>query len=169
MTGTRNIRAALFADGPNLDRSYREEFGGYIDYQSLQALFGDYTWVRKNFYLITNGNGSKEKLTYALRQMTYDVIEVKVSGSADSSQHDVDVPLAVHAMALADKIDVFILGSGDGDYLELVKVLQARGVRVIVAGVRRTTSFDLIQAADEFVPLNGAVMRGAVITNKQPV
>lgn len=154
---TEHIRAALGADEPNLSISFEEQFGRRIDYDAFLYECGDYAWVRQLIYLIGNGNGHREKFIDALWKMGYEPKVVSVAATANVSHHDVDVSVAVDAMALSDKIDSYVLGSGDGDYIPLVQALKARGVRVIVMGIEAATSRALIQEADEFIPITAAM------------
>ena len=63
--------------------------------------------------------------------------------------------IAMDAIKLADKLDVIVLVSGDGDYLPLVSYLQnTKGCLVEVVGFRQTTSSRLIDEADDFINLS---------------
>jgi uncharacterized LabA/DUF88 family protein len=61
-----------------------------------------------------------------------------------------DVELAIDVLSMADRLDVVVLITGDGDFTYLVERLQARGVRVEVTAFPRNTSRNLRLAADEF-------------------
>jgi len=50
-------------------------------------------------------------------------------------------------------LDVIVLGTGDGDFVELVRWLREEGVQVHVAGVNGHTAGELIAAADGWIPL----------------
>jgi len=54
---------------------------------------------------------------------------------------------------LMDHLDIVVLGSGDGDYTDIVEVLQERGKRVEVIAFREHTAQKLIDAADRFTHL----------------
>ncbi|WP_281340784.1 NYN domain-containing protein [Sulfurihydrogenibium sp. YO3AOP1] len=61
--------------------------------------------------------------------------------------------IAIDAIALSEKIDVAILTTGDGDFKDLVKYLQTKGVKVEIAAFKQTTAKELIEVADEFIDL----------------
>jgi uncharacterized LabA/DUF88 family protein len=61
-----------------------------------------------------------------------------------------DVELAIDVLSMADRLDVVVLITGDGDFTYLVERLQARGLRVEVSAFPRNTSRNLRLAADEF-------------------
>ena len=50
-------------------------------------------------------------------------------------------------------MDTIVILSGDSDYVELVRHLKSRGVRVEIAAVERTTASILIEEADHYVPI----------------
>jgi len=54
---------------------------------------------------------------------------------------------------LIDHLDIMVLGSGDGDFTDIVEVLQERGKRVEVIAFREHTAQKLIDAADRFTHL----------------
>ena len=64
-----------------------------------------------------------------------------------------DIPLTIFATQIAQKVDTIIIMSGDSDYVELVRYLQSRGVRVEIAAVAETTADILRQEADFFIPI----------------
>jgi len=56
---------------------------------------------------------------------------------------------------LAEKLDVIILVSGDGDYIPLVSYLQnTKGCLVEVMAFKQTTSSKLIEESDDFINLS---------------
>ena len=68
---------------------------------------------------------------------------------------DWDVGLAIDTIKLADKLDVVILVSGDGDYIPMVEYLKInKGCRVEAIAFGETTSAKLIEAVDDFTDLS---------------
>ena len=73
---------------------------------------------------------------------------------ADGSiKANVDIELAVDLLTMCDRLDVAVLVSGDGDFQRLVEVVQARGVRVEVAGVGSSVAAGLRNVADRYIEL----------------
>ena len=64
-----------------------------------------------------------------------------------------DVELAIDVLTMADRIDVIVLVSGDGDFRRLVEIVGSRGVRVEVMAFGQSTSSDLRQVADRYVDI----------------
>lgn len=64
-----------------------------------------------------------------------------------------DVELAIDVLTMADRIDVIVLVSGDGDFRRLVEIVGSRGVRVEVMAFGQSTSSNLRQVADRYVDI----------------
>jgi len=74
-------------------------------------------------------------------------------GSVVPCHKSADIPLTITATQIADKVDTIIILSGDSDYVELVRHMKSRGVRVEIAAVEATTASILIEEADHYVPI----------------
>ncbi len=66
--------------------------------------------------------------------------------------------LALDALAMADRLDVVAIVSGDGDFVDLVNFFKARGVRVEVYSFPYSTAEELRakelrHAATKFYPI----------------
>ena len=75
-------------------------------------------------------------------------------GSVVPCHKSADIPLTINATQLAQKVDTIIILSGDSDYVELIRHLRSRGVRVEIAAVEQTTAAILKEEADYFTPIN---------------
>jgi uncharacterized LabA/DUF88 family protein len=71
-----------------------------------------------------------------------------------SSKGDWDMGIAIDAISMVDKLDVIVLVSGDGDFVDLVHLLKSRGVIVEIISFPKSTNEDLINAANHFVPVD---------------
>lgn len=86
-----------------------------------------------------------------------------------------DVEIATDALHLADSYDRFVLFSGDGDFVSLVKRLRELGKSVTVVSDRKYLSGELLLAADKFVTLGllnkfipGLLIDGDDVTQNPP-
>src|SRR5262249_53374527 len=68
-----------------------------------------------------------------------------------------DLDLAVDAMLQSDNLDYILLGTGDGDFLRLVRALQSHGKRVDLLSFDNTST-DLRQEVDNH--FNGFLIPG---------
>jgi uncharacterized LabA/DUF88 family protein len=57
-------------------------------------------------------------------------------------------------MRMAEKLDIAVVVSGDGDFAPAIYAVQQQGVRVEVISFRGNTSSDLIDAADVFIDIS---------------
>jgi len=81
---------------------------------------------------------------------------------ADGSVHgDWRAGIAVDVINLSEKLnlDVIHLVSGDGDFTDLIRFLQAKGIRAEASGFSMNSATELVQAADEFVFLGEEVLK----------
>jgi hypothetical protein len=99
---------------------------------------------------------------------------VDIPHSKVSGKNSADIRMVVDALDLCyakGHIDVFALLSGDSDFSPLVHKLKENDKRVVVCGVKQSTSDLLIAASDEFIyyddlvraaqaPAEGAARRG---------
>ena len=63
---------------------------------------------------------------------------------------NLDIELVVDLFRLADRMDIAVIVSGDGDFAPAIRALQDKGVRAEVISFKPNTSSDLIAVADEF-------------------
>jgi uncharacterized LabA/DUF88 family protein len=75
-------------------------------------------------------------------------------GSVVPCHKSADIPLTIYATQIAEKVDTIIILSGDSDYVELIRHLRSRGVRVEICSVLETTAQILIDEADFYIPLS---------------
>jgi len=76
---------------------------------------------------------------------------------------NLDIELVVDLFRLADRMDIAVIVSGDGDFAPAIKALQDKGVRCEVISFKPNTSSDLIAVADEFMD----IMKIASISRKE--
>jgi uncharacterized LabA/DUF88 family protein len=63
--------------------------------------------------------------------------------------------IAIDAIAMAEngRIDVVVLMSGDGDFVDLVNFLKAKGIKVEVLSFKSITAKEIVSAANEYIDL----------------
>lgn len=89
-------------------------------------------------------------------------------GSVIPCHKSADIPLTIFATQVAQKVDTIIILSGDSDYVELVRFLKSRGVRVEIAAVEKTTASVLIEEANHFTPITKADAFELTYTKPEP-
>ena len=66
--------------------------------------------------------------------------------------------MAIDMIGMADKLDVIVLVSGDGDFVSLVHLLKEMGPRVEVFSFPHNTARDLMETADRYYPIDEALL-----------
>ena len=158
---------ALFIDGVSLHATSRT-LGFDIDFKRLLKEFEDRGSLLRAFYYTSmiedHEYSSIRPLTDWLSYNGYTVVTKAVKEFTDASgrrkvKGNMDIELAVDAMALADQIDQMVLFSGDGAFRYLVEAIQRRGVRVTVVSTISTQppviADELRRQADVFTDLAG--------------
>ena len=158
---------ALFIDGVSLYATSRT-LGFDIDFKRLLEEFEDRGSLLRAFYYTSmiedQEYSSIRPLTDWLSYNGYTVVTKAVKEFTDASgrrkvKGNMDIELAVDAMALANQIDEMVLFSGDGAFRYLVEAIQRRGVRVTVISTMSTQppviADELRRQADVFTDLAG--------------
>lgn len=112
--------------------------------------------IRAMVYVIKSN--SAEELTFfeALSKQGFDVkmkdLQVFAGGA---KKGDWDVGMAIDAIKAADKLDVIVIVTGDGDFIPLVTYLKEnKGCQVEMLAFGETASAKLIEHVDDFVDLS---------------
>ncbi len=167
-------KVAVFVDGANLYHSIKSYYKGVLDYGVLlDAAAGGRKLLRATFYIVekqeaddsgaSGGMSGARSFVYNLNKFGYKVrskpLVVHESLSAEgervvSHKGDWDMGIVVDMMRLADHADVYVLVSGDGDYVEAVEYLQSeKGLRVEVISAGQCTSQALLDVCDTHTDL----------------
>lgn len=150
-------RIAVFIDTQNVYHSARNLYGARANFDNIvKNAIGDRSLVRAIAYVISTESGDEKNFFEALGKMG---IEAKTKDlqifAGGAKKADWDVGLAMDAVQMAPKLDAVIIVSGDGDFIPLVKYLQVNeGCQVEVVAFGRSTSANLIEAADHFTDLD---------------
>lgn len=138
---------AILVDGNNMERSISDITGNPGTMLNFDILIPRLLANRSLNRLIyfREGKNISSKLSERLHAAYH--------GSVRPCHKSADIPLAIKATQLASKVDTIIILSGDSDYIELVRHLQAEGIRVEIASVEKTTSHLLVEGADYWHPI----------------
>ncbi len=137
---------AILIDGNNIERSLQSLLSKnvFANFDTLvPRLLGDRALNRLVYF--REGKDISSKLAERLLDNFH--------GSVVPCYKSADIPLTIFAMQIAQKVDTIIILSGDSDYVELVRYLKSRGVRVEIAAVEKNTAAVLIEESDHFTPI----------------
>ncbi|WP_293913214.1 NYN domain-containing protein [Deinococcus sp.] len=154
-------RIGLFIDTQNLYHSARDLLERTVNFETLLdvARF-ERELVHAIAYTVEKDGESTSRpfiyklsaLGYKVRRMTLSLHHVTDTGKA-IWEGNWDMGMVADMFRLIDHLDIMVLGSGDGDFTDIVEVLQERGKRVEVIAFREHTAQKLIDAADRFTHL----------------
>jgi uncharacterized LabA/DUF88 family protein len=107
--------------------------------------------VRAIAYIADKEGNNQSKFIGIMKRFGCDIRQKRVAEYDNGHfKCNWDVEIAVDAMAIAPKIDVFILVSGDGDFSYLLQAMKLSGVRTEVMSFRINTSGALVAEADRY-------------------
>lgn len=148
-------RVAIFIDTQNLYHSAKNLFGAKVDFgEILKTAIAGRIFIRALAYVVRTKIGEEKPFLDALKNLGIETREKELQEySSGMKKGDWDVGITVDAIRISPSVDVIVLVSGDGDFLQLVDYLKNQGKRVEVIAFGRTTSAKLKEAADEFIDL----------------
>lgn len=167
------LKAGIFLDMENLNMN-----GGWgMRYEIIRELVEAQgtTVLRANAYVAVDMAREKRDYDYKekaqsrrekIRLAGFHIVEkeVKRYRNADGTETvkaNADLDMAVDAILQAENLDYILLGSGDGDFLRLVRALQNKGKRVDAIAFNNVSG-DLRREVDYYFP-------GAIIPKLLPV
>lgn len=153
----KDQRVGVFIDVSNMYHSAKNLYGTKVNFQEvLKLAVSGRLLIRAIAYVVKSQSSEEEVFFEALDKQGFEVrtkdLQVFFSGVKKA---DWDVGIAVDAIKMADKLDVIVLVTGDGDFAPLVLYLKEnKGCLVEVIGFGRTTSSKLREVADDFTDLD---------------
>ncbi|MCK5416275.1 NYN domain-containing protein [Candidatus Parcubacteria bacterium] len=157
MSKYKNQRVGVLVDVSNMYHSAKNLYHKKVNFgEILKQAVGDRHLIRAIAYAIKTESEEETPFFEALITQGF---EVKIKDlqifAGGAKKADWDVGIAVDAIKLANKLDVIILVTGDGDYIPLVEYLQnSKGCLTEIVGFRQTTSSALIDTCDDFLSLS---------------
>ncbi|HUS58435.1 MAG TPA: NYN domain-containing protein [Planctomycetota bacterium] len=153
-------RVAILVDVQNMYYSAKKIYNSKISFQKLlPVLLNNRRLVRAIAYTVEKEGADQEKFYDVLRRTGFEIKTRDLIIRSDGSRKgDWDMGIAIDAISIADKIDVLVLVTGDGDFVALVNMLKSRGVRVEVASFRESTAESLMLAASDHFLIDQAML-----------
>ena len=146
---------AVFVDVANLYYSARS-LEVDVDYVALlKAATKGRDLIRAYAYSgLDPENENQRKFIDFLGKNDYKVVHKDIRKFGDGRvKANLDIELVVDLFRLADRMDIAVIVSGDGDFAPAIRALQDKGVRCEVISFRPNTSSDLLAVADEFTDM----------------
>ena len=151
-----NQRIGVFVDVQNLFYSARAIHRGKMNFKKLlETIVHGRQLVRAIAYIVQKQDVDQGNFIDALERLGYEIktkeLRIRMDGTAKG---DWDMGIAIDAVAIASKLDVVILVSGDGDFVPLVEMLKAQGCRVEVVSFEKSSAIELINSATKYIPID---------------
>lgn len=136
--------------------SAKNLYNSKVNYKNLLKIAKDKReLIRAISYVIEAQTPDEENFFDALEEIGF---IVKRKGLKEfyggAKKGDWDMGIAIDAIELAGKIDVAVIVTGDGDFKSLVDHLKAQGLQVEVMSFKKSTSKELVEAADIFLNMD---------------
>jgi uncharacterized LabA/DUF88 family protein len=150
-------RIGVFVDVQNMYHSAKNLYQANVNFQEvLKEATANRKLIRAVAYGIITTGGEEKKFLEILGKQGFEVktkeLQVFPGGA---KKGDWDVGLAVDSIKMADKLDVIILVTGDGDFIPLVRYLQEnKGCLVELVSFSQSTSAKLIENVDDYFDLS---------------
>lgn len=149
-------RVGVFVDAQNMYHSAKNLYHARLNFKKmLDAVVGNRKLIRAFIYVIRTESGEEKAFFEALKKGGFEIKEKDLQiFPGGMKKADWDVGMAIDAVILADKLDVAVLATGDGDFIPLVEYLRvSKGLKVEVVSFGRSTSSKLKEVVDRFVDL----------------
>ncbi len=139
---------AILVDGNNIEKSLHtltKNSNTMLNFDKLIPKLVSKRALNRLIYF-REGENISSKLAERLHDNYY--------GTVVPCHKSADIPLTIQATQIAEKVDTIIILSGDSDYVELVRHLRSRGVRVEIAAVPNSTASILKEEADHYTAID---------------
>lgn len=151
-------RVGLFVDTQNLFHAARDGHGRNVDYARLLTYAARGRRLAHATAYVVEREGERaafgfvtklSALGYRVRRRLLRVHRADSDGRT-LLEGDWDMGIAADMVRAWDGLDVIVLASGDGDFVPMLELAQARGLRVETLSFKATTSQALVDLVDRF-------------------
>jgi uncharacterized LabA/DUF88 family protein len=165
----KSQRVGVFIDVQNMYYSAKKLYNMKVNFgEILKEAVADRQLIRAIAYVV-NATGEEGKFFEALHERGLETKERPVQVFQDGAKKaDWDVGMTVDAIRIGELLDVIVLVSGDGDFVELVEYLQHHGRQVETIAFRETSSSKLVETVDSFTDLSKDQDRFLIVDRRSP-
>lgn len=160
MVNYSNQRVGVFIDVQNLYYSARAMYESNVHFgRILEAAIGDRQLIRGMAYVIKSEAPKEQGFFDALEKAGLEIRSKDIQVFHDGQKKgDWDVGIAVDAIKIADRLDVIVLATGDGDFLPLVSYLREnKGCKVEGISFGRSSSAKLLESLDNHIDIDAKI------------
>ncbi len=156
-----NERVAVFVDGANMFYAQRL-LGWHLDFARVLKYFTRERELYNAFYYTgvqTPRDNHQRDFLSALRHLGFTIREKPIKETPDPQSHTVirsaslEIEIVIDIFNTADRYDLVVLMSGDGDFERAVELLRSKGKEIVGVGTRGMIASELENACDRYVRL----------------
>lgn len=169
----KNQRVGVFIDVQNMYYSAKKLYNMKVNFgEILKTAVADRQLIRAIAYVV-KATGEEQPFFEALHERGLETKERPVQVFLDGAKKaDWDVGMTVDMIRIGELLDVIVLVSGDGDFVEVVEYLKHHGRQVEVIAFRETSSSKLVEVVDDFTDLSADTDRYCIVdrrTRRPPI
>jgi len=153
-------RVGIFVDVQNLFYSAKYQHHMKVDFAKLMEMcLNGRSLVRAVAYIVQTPDIDQSSFINVLASIGFEIKSKDLRKRPDgTAKGDWDMGIAIDTIAMSERIDVMVLVSGDGDFVDLINMLKSRGVITEVLSFPNNTAEDLKKAATVYIPLDRNVL-----------
>ena len=157
-------RVSIFIDVQNIYYTTRHVYGCSFDYNAFWAqVTANRHVIHAYAYATERGDEKQKQFQNILRAIGFQVkLKPYIQRSDGSSKGDWDVGITLDVIETAAEgdTDVIVLGSGDGDFDQLLKRVHSRypSIETEVYGVLGLTAQALIHSATRYIAIDNPLL-----------
>jgi len=151
----KNQRVGVFIDVQNMYYSAKNLYNCKVNFgEILETAVAGRQLIRAIAYVV-KATGEEKPFFEALSQRGLETRERELQVfDSGAKKADWDVGMAVDMIRIGEILDVVVLVSGDGDFVELADYLKHHGRQVEAIAFGKTTSSKLREVVDDFIDLS---------------
>jgi uncharacterized LabA/DUF88 family protein len=156
----KGARVGVLVDVQNVFYAARDQFSHKLDFVKLlhQAVDGR-SLIKAVAYCVTCPGTDPRKFHDSLRSHGYEIREKMLKIISEGvTKGDWDIGITIDAINIAPSVDVIVLVSGDGDFVDLVNYLKAVGKRVEAVCFHGATAAELLDVVDSYTWVDGSML-----------
>ena len=154
-------KVSIFVDVQNIYYTTKQQFNSNFDYNKFWKLVTYQRQVIGAFaYATDRGNEKQMQFQNILRAIGFEVkLKPFISRSDGSAKGDWDVGITLDIMEYAEKSDIIVLASGDGDFDILIKrIRMLYNNDTEIYGVSNLTANALKNVTSRFFPIEDELL-----------
>lgn len=167
-------RTAIFLDVANLEQAFRQ-YNAKIDYVGLREYLTAGRFLVDAFAYVPinphHADGKRNFIDFLGRHGFLVRSKVGKPRPDNKWKCNFDVEMAVDMLRYSHqaRVDIVVMGSGDGDMLSVCEEIRFHGIRCEVAATRQTVADDLVTAVNGFIDLGEIIKESGTTENEEDV